>query len=335
MLNLRRFCVAALVVAGFCVSTATSRALDIRLLPANTEIVVTVNLKQILNSELVKSKDEAIKQIKAAIENAPNGDEVAKYLKIMGFDPFTDLISITLAHPGSQEQAEEIFVVIDGVFNAKKFAEAVKTASENYPGTITNVQIGGGTAYEISVQGKSVYVALVDGKSVVLAAQKDELAGAITRSKGNAVAAVKVKDLLKTLTDKQSFSVAITGEAIARLAAQAPGGGQLPPGAPDLADIRGLTAAVTITKEISFMLGVGFKNEKTAKDSENTATFALAALKLAMQQKAGQDPEFAPVVDVMRTLRISSNGSNLVLTGSVSQDNLEKLIKMIGGKFKQ
>lgn len=328
MLTIRRFCLAAFVAAGLMVSSQAIKAVDARLLPANTEIVITFNLKQILNSDLAKQNGEVLKQLRAAMDQAPNGDEVSKYLKMMGFDPFEDLHSISIAHPGSQDP-KDLFVIIEGAFDAKKFAATAKTAQENYPNEFKIGTIGNTSYYELTVSGEVGYVALI-GKSIVISAQKESLEGAIKRANGTVVAADKIRDLLKTTNDKQSFSFAITGAAINRLAENAPPGVQVPN---QLADVRGITAAITLTKEIEFMLGVGVKDAKTAKDFENTGTFALAAAKLMVNQQAQQNPDLVVVSDIMRTLRLSSNGANVMATGSITKENLEKLIKA-AGKFR-
>ena len=227
MLSIRRIHLAVLLAAGLLATSATSRAVDPRLLPANTEIVFTFNIKQILDSELVKSKDEALKQVKAAVENLPNSDEVMKYFKQMSFDPFTHLTSITVAHPGSQDP-KEVFVVIEGIFHAKKFAETAATAAQNYPGTIRVTKFGTTPVYEIQGPGDTAYLALIGGKSLVMTVQEDALKAAITRSTGDTIAASKVKELMKTTSDKQSLSFVITGDAMMRHGPEGQGCGPHP-----------------------------------------------------------------------------------------------------------
>lgn len=327
MLSYRRFHLAVLVVAGLIVSSSASRAVDVRLLPANTEMVLTINVKQMLNSELAKSKKDAVDQIKAALDN-PQAAEAMKYLKDMGFDPFTDLTSITVAHPGSQEP-KDLFIVIDGVFNPGKFIATANKAAEDNAGLVRTSKFGTHTIYE--VQGpETVYISLVNGKSVVMAAELDVLKGAITRSTGTTVVATKVSDLLRTTNDKQSMSIAITGEALGRLIANVPNAGNLPI---DTESIKGITGAITITKEINFQLGIGSKDEKSAKELVAAADGGLFLIKNLVAGQAKQNPDLIPAMEVLRTLRVSQNGSNAVLTGSISQENLEKLLKSLGNQF--
>src|SRR4051794_9537153 len=69
-----------------------------KLLPADTEVVVTINLKQILGSQLLKKAGlEKWKQMLKAI------DPVNDILQDLGFDPFKDLDRVTIASPGGTD----------------------------------------------------------------------------------------------------------------------------------------------------------------------------------------------------------------------------------------
>ena len=59
---------AVVCVMGF--GVAQTQAIDPKYLPSDTEIVFTINLKQILASDVVKKNKDAVEQIKAMVENA-------------------------------------------------------------------------------------------------------------------------------------------------------------------------------------------------------------------------------------------------------------------------
>jgi hypothetical protein len=333
MLSVRRYRLAALAVACLWVFPAATGAVEPRLLPANTELVFSVNIKQVLGSELAKNQAQAIDQIKAALDNLPNSDEVTKYLKQMGFDPFTHLTSVTVALPANMDR-RDVFVVIDGIFDARKFADTAKSAADNNPGVMKLSKFETTTYYDIQIPGDNIYVALLGGKSLVLTPQEDALKGAITRYAGTKIAADKVKDLLKITNDQQSLNFVITGQAMVKLAQQAPRGKGIPAGIGDaLKDIVGLSGAVTLTKEINFQLGLGSKDAKTAQMMANQGQLVLAVAKIGIAGEAQNNPDLAPLVDILQTLQITSMGSNALLSGSVSQANLEKLIKILGEKL--
>jgi len=340
MLNYRRVHLAVLVVAGLFVPSTASRAVEPRLLPANTEIVVSVNIKQILESEMVKGNVEAVKTVKAMIEaNIPNYDQAAKYLKMMDFDLFNDITSITYALPGTMDPADS-FVVIDAKFNDEKFrATALKAAADN-PGIMRVSKFGTTPVYEVQapgIPGDHLYIALVNGKSLVITPHEDVLKGAITRSGGVGIAATKVKDLLKATSDKQSFNFVLTGPVLGELVKMAKAKGADIKGLPAIKDvpaIEGLTGSFTLTKEINFQLGLGTKTDKEARELANLGDGVLALAKLLVVPKLRMNPDYVPLVEVIQTLRVSAVGPNAVITGSVTQENLEKLIKLIGEKIK-
>src|SRR5262249_1317958 len=77
-------------------------AADTKYLPGDTEVVVTVNIKQILDSELVTSNKEALERLRKYLRKIMPS-EGQECLKKTGFDPFKDLTNITLAMPPSKE----------------------------------------------------------------------------------------------------------------------------------------------------------------------------------------------------------------------------------------
>jgi hypothetical protein len=329
MLSVRRSHLALWAIVGLSVFASVGQAVEPRLLPANTEIVINLNIKQILASELVQSQQDLLKQMKDALDNLPDNGETAKYLKLMGFDPFTDLRAVTVALPGGMDRKgpKEFFIVIDGVFDAKKLTAAAESAAENYPGVVRITKNGATPVYEIQVPNETLYGALVGGKSLVLTNQEEALKGAITRAAGTTIAAVKVKNLLKTINDRQSYSLVIAGDTVNRLTKRALDAGSDIPGLGDaLGSIQGITAAVTIAKGVNFQLSIGTEDEKNARE---LAEMGETLMKLAnFVLKAKDDPNLDVVIDILKTVRISAVNSNAVLTGSVSQEILEKMIKM-------
>src|SRR5262249_51251925 len=66
------------------------------LLPADTEAVMSVSVKQLLDSPLAK-KDKGLEHLRELIKSEA---EVDQALTDLGFDPLTDLDTITLAGRG-------------------------------------------------------------------------------------------------------------------------------------------------------------------------------------------------------------------------------------------
>ena len=115
---------AAIIVAFAAVATAG--AIEPKYLPNDTEMVFTVNLRQILDSDLFKTNKDAVAQGKAALENQAGGNPVMKYLKTAGFDIFRDLQSITVANNGGKDPTVSVKMSEDMVEALKKAGSDVK-----------------------------------------------------------------------------------------------------------------------------------------------------------------------------------------------------------------
>ncbi len=101
MMTPRRLGTASLLAALLPLMIASAAAP--KYLPKDTEIVFSINVKQILASDLVKTNKDAVDQAKTMLENQAGDNPAMKYLTDTGFNVFRDLHSITVASNGSKE----------------------------------------------------------------------------------------------------------------------------------------------------------------------------------------------------------------------------------------
>jgi hypothetical protein len=313
----------ALVVAAF---ASQASAADLKYLPDDTEIILNINFKQILNSDLVKAQKDVLAQIKQKIEENIPG-EAEKYLKMIGFDLFRDLGSITVGLPGKKDP-DASFTIIEGTFHPKKFHDAAAQAAKDFGDHLKITKSGDFKVLEIQAEGKTAYVAMINKTTILACGQKERMTAALERAVRNEKPALKknVKALLETVNSKQSISGVATGNALAKHLEDAPIPNAQAIG-PALQAIEGLSGALTIAKDIQFQLGIGTKDEETAKDFAQKATVGLFVVKGIVAQKAKEDMKLLPLVDVLNTLRAEAKGSSLLLRAEVSVENIEKLIK--------
>jgi len=159
---------------------------------------------------------------------------------------------------------------------------------------------------------------------------KEGLKDGLARVTGNQKPDLKKEfaALLDTVNKQQSVSFVATGAALSKLMEGAP----VPNGeaaAMALKNIDGLSGALTVGKEIGFQLGINAKDEAGAKKMAQDGTGMLLGVQFLVNQQAKKDDKFAPVVDIVKTLRIANQGSNVILTGTVSMDVIEKLMKNV------
>jgi hypothetical protein len=320
-------------LAGLALTVAAlathARAADTKYLPDDTEIILNVNFKQILDSDLVKGQKEILAQAKQQIENNIPA-EAAKYLKELGFDLFRDLGSITVAAPAKKDP-DAGFIVVDGSFHPTKFYDAAAKAAKDHADHLKVSTIGEQKVLEIQAEGKTVYVAMINKTTILACSQKERMTTALGRVKEGVKATLKksVKELLQTVNSKQSISGVATGDALAKHLEDAP----IPNAdaiGPALRAIEGLSGAVTIGKDVQFQLGIGTKDADTAKDFAQKANLGLILAKGILDQEAKKNMKLLPLVDVLNTLRAEAKANSLVLRAEISVENIEKLIKNFG-----
>jgi hypothetical protein len=317
------------------IGATASRAADPKVLPSDTEIVFTVNVKQIFASDLVKKNKDTVEQVKAMIEQAlPADNPATKYLKAMGFDPFKDLHSVTLAL-GATTNPEAGFLLIEGNFDTDKFHDTAEAAAKDNSDAVKVSKVGANRVVELTPPGDNarLFASLVGKETLIVAGSKAGLTDALARVAGTKRNSLKkeFRSLLETTNSKQSVSFVATGSAVAKLLDELPvpenNRKQVESAITMLKQIEGFSAAITLAKDIQFQLGVNSKDNDTAKNMAQQAQKALAGLQFILQLQAGNDAKFGPLVDIAKTLKINSQGSNLVIQGQVTPEVIGELLK--------
>ena len=206
-----------LAVLGLLAILPAVGAANSKLLPDDTQVVFSINVRQILNSELVKANKDAMDQAKLALENEAADNAAMKYLKSTGFDIFRDLHSITVAGSGDKEPT--VFI-IRGSFDPAKLDATARQAANDNPGTIKITKSGERNVYEFAANGTNkAFATLVDNKALVAAPSAAGLNDALERLAGTKKASLKKEFaiLLDTVNDQQSINFVATGAALAKL----------------------------------------------------------------------------------------------------------------------
>jgi len=309
------------------VASAAARGMDPKYLPPDTEIVFTVNWKQLLESDLVKSNKQLVEKGKEAVKTQVGDNPLFKYLSKAGFDIFQDLQTISIANNGGKDPTA---VVVEGSFNVKKFSRAADDLAKENADSIKTSTIGDQTVYEFSLpEEKTIYAALLNEKVLVAYLAKDELESAMKRAKATKKPSFQKNEfavLLSTMTPKQSFSFVATGGALSKLMQGAP----VPNGdaaAAALEKLDGLSGAVTVGREIDFQFGVNAVDDATAQKMAQDAQTALPVIQFMVNQQANRDQKLGFLVEVAQTLRVTSQGSNVLIRGKVSAEAIEKIMK--------
>ena len=333
-MNLTRRCWLAAVGALALLLAATSApAQSTKLLPNDTEMIVTINLQQILKSEVVKANKTLLDIAKQKLEEKLDDSGAGKYLKKAGFDLFKDLSSIIVSVPGGRD-AGEGFILLEGKFDADKIEEAATEASkEAGGGTLKIIEIANVKAYQVTPKedDKTIYVGILNKKTMIACTSKKDFAEAVARLNGSKQATFKaeVMGLLETVNTKQSISIVATSAALAKLADKAPegAGDKVKQVTVLLKQMEGISASISIEKNIDFQIGVNTKDNKTAMEYANMANLAIGVTKAKLTEQAKDNEKIAPALDVVNSIRATATGNNLLVRGQITFETLEKVLQ--------
>ena len=314
--------VAALLLA------APARAAEVvdKLLPNDTEIVLSVNLKQILNSPLGKKIPRD--KIEDAIKSQ---DEVNKNLEDLGFNPLDDLHSLVVAVSGGNEPDKGL-VIAHGKFDVKKFEAKAEEVAKDMKDVLKIHKVpdglGGSTKlYEVTPPGQDnpLWVALPNGTTLLASGGKDYVLDALDKEAGRKQTALKNKDLaalLNRLDTTQSIWLAVLGSTLAKNP-QLSGNQDVKEVLDKISDA---TAAINVDKDLKVQVSVTAKTAADAKDLDEKLKDGLNTALGAVALLAGQKKELAPLVDVLKNVKPDVKGKVVSVELELSGKDIEKAI---------
>jgi len=179
-----------------------------KLLPAATDMILTLNLHRVLddhkNTPFVQRHLEewrlALRGDEKQLKEYYRDREVlktegiteaaflqrARLLKTLGdtlgMDPLQDVDRITCGF--KRGDASSFVVLVDGRFKEEKFRAAIKQLDRNFLGTFKVTKMGGVEIVQITVRATEVYVALLNGKTLAITGSRQGMEDLLARSAG-------------------------------------------------------------------------------------------------------------------------------------------------------
>jgi hypothetical protein len=300
---------AALCLAG------PARAVDAdKLTPADAEVVISVNVRQLLDSPVFQKygKDEA--------KNALQDPNAKKILGAVGLDPLKDVDSVLLTSAGDIADKPKVLVVARGKFDVSKIdAAAAQYAKDNTDLKITKED--GLTIYE----GKggdakqTLYTHFVsDGKTLLASTDKAYLLQAIKTPP--AAPSPAMQSALSKISGKDSIWLAmvVTDEMNKQLAVN--------PQTKDLAGkLEAVTGSINVTNDIQTNLVIHTADAMSAGDLKKKLAQVKPLLSLLA---AGTNEDAAPILqDLVDNLKITTDQNSVKVSLKVSEDLLDKVNK--------
>jgi hypothetical protein len=313
MLTRNRLLPGLLVLAlAFVAGTAQAADTDMYL-PNSTEGVVTVNVKQLLAAPLVKANLETVKALMLA---AP---DIQQALEDIGFDPFRDVENVVVA---IDRDPNKSVILVNGKFDTAKIAARAEKTAKDETGILKVIKASGHTYYSVKppegkgVPSETIYVALVDGATLVSSSRPDAVLEALDKKAGKKKAELKpeLQALLAKADRQQTISIvtlagplSATGQAI-------------------IEKLSTITGGINVADDIKAAFTLNTKNAKDAESVESELKSGLDQIKALVDLTANQKEDLKPLVDVVNTLKVVTQGTAVTLTGQVSKEVLDKLV---------
>ncbi len=320
MMRLSRLGLAAVFAVALAGAPVARAAEPDKLLPADMDTVAFINVKQLVESDVVKKY--ALEQIKQVLA----GQEAKKLLEEMGLDPLTDIETLWVASSGTTPEDMKLFAVVHGKFDKAKLDKAALAATRKDGDKFSQVKDGNNTFFKFQPdQGNPIYGMVIDDTTVVAGTDKKTLAAALTQEKAKLGA--ELTALVKKMDAKASmFAVSIVKGKFDNVRLP----GQLP------IDLAGFEKALPLTDSLSFSLKVtgdiklevvfGMKDDDAAIDMGDAMAKIIDGIKGLVPLLAAAEPKAKPLVDVVKTIKSDVKKKDVTITGTVTGDNIGKMI---------
>ena len=162
------------------VASVPARAADTdKYLPDRTQGVITVHIKQLLESPLLKEHTTAIKQ---AFKDLNVGQAA---LNLIGFDPFSDVERVVVAFSGNPDNDQAVFL-LQGTFDTAKVQAAADKAAKEGKDTVQRHKLNDHTFYAVKLEadGATVYIGPLDQGMLIASPDRDSVIEALDKKAG-------------------------------------------------------------------------------------------------------------------------------------------------------
>lgn len=301
-----------LVVLAFAAVPVRAADLD-KYLPNQTEAIVAVNIKQLVESPLLKDHLEPIKQALKQLNVAP------KPFALLGLEPWADAERVTIAWTGNPD-GEAPCILLQGNFdNAKIEAAAAKAAKKDE--IVQERFVDGRRVWVLRCEDEPtwLYLGLLDPGTLVLSRQANRVSEALGKKAGQVKHELRkdVQTLLGRLDTKQSVGVVSLSRPLnfAGLLGGLPG------------NLQNVAGGVTLGDDVRLDLAMSARDPQTAKAAAGQLQDSLNQLKALTAVLVTQKKQYAPLADLVNGAKVTTQGSELAFKLTINKDLMDMLLK--------
>ncbi|MCZ2340771.1 MAG: hypothetical protein LC104_03120 [Bacteroidales bacterium] len=298
------------------------------LLPAETESVVMINVRQVLDSSLFKKYGQG------QVEQALQGNDAQQVLKEIGLDPMKDIERVVGGTWGTGPEDMKALFVVRGKFDPAKLFAAIKQAAKSEPDKVEILSEGKYKLVKLTVenQDKPFYASVANEKSIVVSNDKKLVVNALADAQKGAKPRLK-KDLAE-LVKSQDDSVSLYAVGLTAGKVELPPNFSLPIQGVDpeklekqLQAIKHAAIVLNITDGLNLSIAMGMADAASAKEFGGTVDQLVNTARVFIPVIAAQQPQFRPLADELsQTLQSKVNQKSVSLSLKISGKTISKSV---------
>jgi hypothetical protein len=320
---------ALLVVAALAAKAPTIRAAEPdKLLPADADTVVSVNIKQILDTDIVKKY--ALEQLKQALD----GQDAKKLLTDLGLDPLKDIDRVVVGANVKGRNDTKFLMIVHGSFDPDRLYKAAERQSKVDADRFAMVKDGDTVVFKYTPEtGENpVYGTVVNDKTVIAASDRKMIANALKAAESGKKAPIKTElaDLVRKMDEKASvYACGIVKGKFDEL--KLPQGGNIPVDLSTITKLLPLTESLALSvkvgADVSLEVTLGMKDTDTAGEMRNALDDLIKQVKPLAALAGAAQPQAKPLTDILNTVKTSSKDKDVTVSGKVTSANIGKMMK--------
>lgn len=319
-------CVLALM-GCWCLSAAPAMAgVSDKLLPDETEMVVGVNVRSMLDSEVIKKN--VLEDLKKQIKEGPASELLGRF----GLDPLKDIDSVIIAIGAIKVDAEagrprgeaNNLMLLKGRYDHEKIKSALEELQKETPDAVKTSEHAKVVIYETKQGERPFFAAFLDKGLLAASDSKDYIVEAIDKHQGTKKTQLKSKDVAAAITradEKQTIWMAMSmPEAVKELMKNAPQGAELSD------KLEAMTLAVTMKDNIL----IQYDMHCTDKSGVDEVKKVVETTKANLENFAGLFEGIGPTLkEILTEVRISSKDKVVTIRLEMNPELAEKFFKML------
>jgi hypothetical protein len=290
-----------------------------KLLPNDSEYVITLNVRLLLDSALAK------KYGVPRLQELLNSDqEFQDIFKSLGLDPLTDIHSLTLASTNISDPKKALFI-LHGKFDPAKFHAKALDVIQTYGEVLKIHEAEKLRYYELNFPGQtSFYVAVTDPVTIVASPGIDGLAEALEKVAGKRTSSVKKEllGLLEKVDSSRTLWMIGIKSALEHSPLSADDNAR-----PVLAKVETATAGVTVASDIKAEFVLSAKSADAAKELSKELVEKLDRAKGIVSILVGDVKELQILLELVGSLQVSMDDRSVRLRGQIGEETIEKSLK--------